>query len=119
MCVNCNLLCPISDKACDLLGIEKRKYLVIGNTLFFLITSDYFEVVSYAVNNYKTMDLIQRPAGLKKLALREAMDDTHREIYKHYIDDLYIYEGKLQVLGGPLPVGSGDLYAELFDGLLS
>lgn len=34
MCLNCRMLNPLSDKAAEILGVEKRTYLVFGISLY-------------------------------------------------------------------------------------
>lgn len=56
MCCNCNLLTPITDEACELLGIEKRMYLTYGRSL-----DDY---ISNRFPDYNTYDMVKFRSNL-------------------------------------------------------
>jgi hypothetical protein len=40
MCINCNILTPLEDWLADKLGVERRKYLVVGHTTHNYIRHD-------------------------------------------------------------------------------
>lgn len=106
MCVNCNLLVPVTDKFAEYLGVEKRKYLAYGNeTNMFQLN---FEKTSNALVNYKTLDFF-------KLVEPMITVSVEKDGFK-----ITLYEGKIQILY-PLPVRyryNVDKYLELFDGEL-
>ena len=37
MCLNCNLLTPLSDAGANALGVECRKYLIVGHNIDFYL----------------------------------------------------------------------------------
>lgn len=106
MCINCNLLTPLSDAAAEILGVPKRKYLVIGNRTYNIVPDG--KGFSNAIYNFKTMSKI-KPSP-----------DTMNKIV---VNGITLYEGKL-IIKEPLPLeykpnDDEELYLELFEGELS
>lgn len=59
MCINCNLLTPLVDWVADIIGVERRKYLVLGHTLSKYTDRDIPELFSNDIINYKTAGAFQ------------------------------------------------------------
>ena len=77
MCINCNILTPLSDEAADLIGVEKRKYIVIGSHLDEYIIR----------NGLSTMD---------------KMYDTVKQRSNMYLNDIINYQtagGNFEIIG--------------------
>ena len=89
MCINCNLITPITDNFADYIGVEKRKYLVQGCTVAeFIFKNGIENTNSNELYNFKTVDFFYPDMqSLKK-----------RKITKDEIT-FTIYEGKIKVLG--------------------
>lgn len=108
MCINCRIIAPLSDDAAELLGVEKRKYLVYGKTLYKLMTDagkNKFGGYNNSLHNYNTMKYF-------------SFDD--RNFIKKNVGKYELYEGKLR-FARPIPASfkppeGSDLYLELFEG---
>jgi hypothetical protein len=105
MCLTCRILNPLSDTAADLLGVEKRKYLVYGYTLYKLMKDNKkskYGGYDCTIHNNNTIR-----------CLNGNLDDYK----KVTINGVDLYEGKLKVVKKlPIPKPTKDYYAELFEG---
>ncbi len=106
MCMNCRLLTPLSDTAAEILGVEKRKYLVYGKTLYKLMLDNGKGKYS-GYNN-----VIYNYLSIKCVSYEE------RNFKKITVNGIDLYEGKLKVIQTlPFPKPEGvDTYEELFEG---
>ena len=107
MCVNCRIMCPLSDTAAELLNVEKRKYLVYGNSLYELMLKNgknKFSGYNNVIYNFKTIKCISQ---------------KNRDFKKITVNGIDLFEGKLTVERSlpikPPPEGT-DTYSELFLG---
>ncbi len=103
MCINCNLLTPLTDEAAEILGVAKRKYLVVGHETNDIMPNG-IGGFSNAIHNFKTCSKISYSANMEKTVVK----------------GITLYEGKLEIKG-PLPKACQpppdmDLYIELFTG---
>ena len=109
MCINCSLLSPVTDEFAEYLGVEKRKYLVVGHSTFDFFEKGYFTGKAFCNDliNYKTIDFFSYPEL-----------PNPKIITKDKIT-LGLYEAKLNVEGS-LPIqykfDGCDKYNELFNG---
>ena len=109
MCLNCRLMTPLSDSAAEILGVEKRKYLVFGKSLYETMLGagkGKYSGYSNAIYNTHTLKCISY--------------EDRDKLKKIVVNDIELYEGKLKVIR-PLPIKlkpdeSIDLYKELFEG---
>jgi len=101
-------LTPLSDSAAELLGVQKRKYLVFGKTLYDLMLNagkGKYSGYSNSIYNGQTLKCI-------------SYED--RDFLVHTVNGIELYEGKLKIIR-PLPAKikpapEVDLYEELFEG---
>lgn len=105
MCINCNLITPVTDEFAEYLGVEKKKYLVQGCTTVPFIDKLKGQPWSNSLYNYKTIDFFA-VYPVKNIDVKK--DGT----------TVRLYEGKINVIG-PLPnkckYSGWDDYIELFD----
>lgn len=107
MCLNCRIMTPLSDAAAELLNVEKRKYLVYGNSLYDLMLKsgkNKYSGYNNVIFNFKTIRCVS------------AKPETFKKITVNGID---LYEGKLIVekqLPLKKPSENIDTYSELFEG---
>lgn len=98
---------PLSDVAAELLGVEKRKYLVYGNSLYDLMLSNgknKFAGYNNVVYNFRTI---------------KCVSTKNRDFKKVVVNGIDLFEGKLVVertLPIKKPADDIDIYPELFDG---
>lgn len=107
MCLNCRMLNPLSDKAAEILGVEKRKYLVFGNTLYdIMIENGLSKYFGYDCTVHNSMTM-------------RSIEGDMQSFKKITVNGIDLYEGKLKI-AGPLPVNKPpdhiDLYPELYEG---
>lgn len=108
MCLNCRIMTPLSDSAAELLGVEKRKYLVFGNTLYkTMLDAGKGKYSGYSNYIYNTHTL-------------KCVSCEDRDYPTIEVNGIKLYEGKLKIIK-PLPIKykppeSCDLYSELFEG---
>ena len=100
------MLNPLSDKAAEILGVEKRTYLVFGISLYDIMKENNcgkYDWYSCYVRNSKTLRCIDGD-----------MDDYEKITVK----GVDLYKGKLVKKPLPIPKPSDeiDLYLELFEG---
>ena len=110
MCLNCRLMTPLSDSAAEILGVEKRKYLVFGNSLYStMLNAGKGKYTGYSNSIYNTHTL-------------KCISYKDRNFNKININGIDLYEGKLQIIRAlPLklkPPENMYLYLELFEGEL-
>ena len=107
MCLTCRILNPLSDYAAELLGVEKRKYLVYGVSLYKLMRENKkskYAGYNSTLNNNNTIRCFTGNVG------------DYKKITVNGVD---LYEGKLKVikpLPMPEPPSNIDCYYELFEG---
>ena len=123
MCINCSLITPMTDEICELLGIEKRKYLSSPSLLPYKFKKDIKckEANSFSVVNYMTYGSFKL-TKCKKINLKDIVSDeifSKIQKYNNYgRNEFIIYEGKIEVLG-PVNIkykSNKDQYIELFTG---
>ena len=128
MCINCNLTTPITDGFADYLGVDRRKYLIVGSDT---------AVLQHDFNNYMETEkkLVPKFESIGKwgwfciaysnqLYNNKTIDFFHVSkmpsitVIKNGIP-IKLYEGRIKVLG-PLPkseqLDGWDKYLELFEG---
>jgi len=99
---------PLSDSAAELLGVEKRKYLVFGNTLYkTMLDAGKGKYSGYSNYIYNTQTL-------------KCVSYEDRNFPTIEVNGIKLYEGKLKIIR-PLPLKikppeNTDLYSELFEG---
>ncbi len=126
MCINCNLLTPVTDEFADFLGVEKRKYLTIGhdtyynekdadgnmktimgttNNLYNYYTLDFFRVDT---NSFKTLEV-----NIKSNS--ENPKDKTIVLYEGKIKMIRPFPKNLQKLDYMKNLNRDELYLECFD----
>jgi hypothetical protein len=76
MCINCNLLCPISHGVCDILGIEKNKYGLASHAL------DTFNFLLIDIlNHYRLHNLDSQ------FVLKEYATPNERHLYRYLLEN--------------------------------
>jgi hypothetical protein len=107
MCLNCRILNPLSDLAAEIIGVEKRKYLVYGYTLYnIMINKGHSKYAGYncTLHNNHTI---------------RCFNGDLNQYNKITINGIDLYEGKLKVIKTlpiPQPPENVDAYFELFEG---
>jgi hypothetical protein len=128
MCINCNLLTPITDEFADYIGVERRKYLTF-DSLTYKITNYKVKGTSYTLYNFYTLDFFRIDMdSLKELVVnfKSNKKDKNKDNDEHEDEQsIVLYEGKIKMIR-PLPINDeglnyikkrtrDELYLECFD----
>lgn len=96
MCVNCNLLTPITDECAELLGIEKRKYLAYGRDLNYISKDEKVEQgTTNALINFVTMYCFSFDLNTLKEKTVQKNFSTNKN---QGPSSITIYEGKIKMI---------------------
>lgn len=127
MCVNCNLVTPVTDVFADFLGVERRKYLVRGRDTYDLWLSDEYKAFCTDRGLFdEKMDTIPPESSSNHLynyrtvKYFSVMGFSGSTTVVKCGKTLTLLEGKITVLA-PLPVAlqkmeRWDEYLDMFDG---
>jgi hypothetical protein len=126
MCINCNLLTPITDEFADFLGVERRKYLTIGHYTYYneKDADGNIKTIMGTTNNlynFYTIDFFR--VDKNSLKTLEVNMKTNNENPKE--KTIVLYEGKIKMIR-PFPknlskldyikdLNRDELYLECFD----
>lgn len=122
MCINCNLLTPLSDKVADILGVEKRKYLVHVHEVSMI---DIHRELSPHMGSNTNLLLNYMTFSSFRIDYSSYTKKQIEFEYKGTIINITLYEGKIKMIA-PIPLiklydpilikGNIDnFYLELFD----
>jgi hypothetical protein len=106
MCINCNLIVPLTDKGADLINVPRRKYLVLGHTIERKFSTEETKYLK-EIEKYNNTDKYDRGfsnqiinwqtiSGPNKIGINYIPPLLETELEK---DGVKLYESKIKIYG--------------------
>ena len=134
MCINCNLIVPLTDDCADILEVPRRKYLTLGHITNSIMFKNHKKIIEdFSKNNTSLLDMPRYESGysnnlvnyltanfLKEEQIKYFEWEDNLDDKKIVKDGVNLYESKIKILK-PLPKvlktdNHSNYYSELFDG---